>query len=128
MKPITQEWINKAEGDFATAHREIQVKTKANYDAVCFHAQQCAEKYLKGYLQELDIHFDRTHELTVLLDSVLRVQPEWESLRSRLKLLTEYAVQYRYPGESATKKDAEKALGDCLQVRQVISKCLLQSE
>lgn len=25
MKPLTQEWVEKAEGDFATAGRELQV-------------------------------------------------------------------------------------------------------
>jgi hypothetical protein len=51
MKPITQEWISKAEGDFATAQRELQAQEMPNYDAVCFHCQQCIEKYLKAYLQ-----------------------------------------------------------------------------
>jgi hypothetical protein len=50
MKPLTQEWIEKAEGDFRTARRELQAKRLPNYDAVCFHAQQCAEKYLKARL------------------------------------------------------------------------------
>lgn len=36
MKPITQEWFDKAEGDFATAQREIDVENNPNYDAVCF--------------------------------------------------------------------------------------------
>jgi len=48
MNPSAQEWINKAEGDWATANRENQVRKNPNYDAVCFHAQQCAEKYLKA--------------------------------------------------------------------------------
>ena len=48
MKLITEEWVNKAEGDFATAQREIQVENMPNYDAVCFHSQQCLEKYLKA--------------------------------------------------------------------------------
>ncbi len=52
MKLLTREWIDKAEGDFATASREIRVRKSPNYDAVCFHAQQCAEKYLKALLQE----------------------------------------------------------------------------
>lgn len=55
MKPLTREWIEKAEGDFATASREIRVRKVPNYDAVCFHAQQCAEKYLKALLQEADV-------------------------------------------------------------------------
>ena len=58
MKPITQEWVDKAEGDFATAQRESQAKKNLNYDAVCFHSQQCAEKYLKECLQEANIFFE----------------------------------------------------------------------
>jgi hypothetical protein len=52
MKPITSEWADKAEGGFATAQRELNVPDHPNYDAVCFHAQQCVEKYLKACLQE----------------------------------------------------------------------------
>lgn len=55
MNPLTLEWIDKAEGDFATAGREIRVRKLPNYDAVCYHAQQCAEKYLKALLQEANI-------------------------------------------------------------------------
>ena len=46
MKPATQEWIEKAEGDYRTALRERRVRRHPNHDAVCFHAQQCIEKYL----------------------------------------------------------------------------------
>ena len=44
MNEVIREWIEKAEGDFATANREMMVKDKPNYDAVCFHAQQCIDK------------------------------------------------------------------------------------
>lgn len=45
MKTETEEWIEKAEGDWAVMNREHKVTDNPNYDAVCFHAQQCAEKY-----------------------------------------------------------------------------------
>ncbi len=41
MKKIYQEWIEKAEGDFNSANREIRARKNPNYDAACFHAQQC---------------------------------------------------------------------------------------
>ncbi len=50
MKPITQEWVDKAEGDWTSAGREVAVQTDPNYDLVCFLMQQCVEKYLKGRL------------------------------------------------------------------------------
>jgi HEPN domain-containing protein len=52
MKSETAEWVEKAEGDFRTAARERNSDEYPNYDAACFHAQQCAEKYLKARLVE----------------------------------------------------------------------------
>ncbi|MEG3864862.1 MULTISPECIES: HEPN domain-containing protein [unclassified Microcoleus] len=46
MNPLTVEWVDKAEGDFTTALRELRARKSPNYDAACFHAQQCVEKYL----------------------------------------------------------------------------------
>ncbi len=66
MQPLTSEWIQKAEGDLATARRELRARTVPNYDAACFHAQQCAEKYLKDLLQEAVTPFGKTHNLSLL--------------------------------------------------------------
>lgn len=124
MKPITQEWIDKAEGDFATAQREINVQKMPNYDAVCFHAQQCIEKYLKACLQEENIAFTKTHDLSTLLDLFLPVQPTWISLRPVLDALTVYAVEFRYPGLSANQAIATQAFQDCSSIRQTIRQYL----
>ncbi len=75
MHQLTQEWIDKAEGDFATGLRESRVRKDPNYDSVCFHAQQCVEKYLKGKLQEETIKFPKTHDLEKLLDLLLPIEP-----------------------------------------------------
>jgi len=50
MNGTVKEWVLKAEADFATAGRELQATTAQNYDAVCFHAQQCVEKLMKALL------------------------------------------------------------------------------
>ncbi|MGI4789164.1 MAG: HEPN domain-containing protein [Janthinobacterium lividum] len=52
MKLITQEWIEKAEEDWDVALLALGASQSRVYNAICFHAQQCAEKYLKGQLQE----------------------------------------------------------------------------
>jgi HEPN domain-containing protein len=120
MKPLTREWVEKAEGDFVTAHREYRARKSPNYDAACFHAQQCAEKYLKARLQEADLQFGRTHNLTALLDLLLSIEPAWEILRPHLRALTIFAVEVRYPGESADKAEAREALAFCREVRQYV--------
>ncbi len=124
MRPITQEWVSKAEADFATADRELQVQPSPdrtlNYDAVCFHSQQCVEKYLKACLQEDNIAFNRTHDLNMLLDLLLPIVPSWETLLPNLDILTTYAVEFRYPGVSATQVLAAQAFQDCTVIRQTV--------
>lgn len=55
--------------------REYRARKNPNYDAGCFHAQQCAEKYLKARLQEAGIHFAKTHNLLHLLNDLLLIEP-----------------------------------------------------
>jgi HEPN domain-containing protein len=120
MKPITTEWVRKAEADFATAQREYAVEVEPNYDAVCFHSQQAVEKLLKARLQEADIAFRKIHDLTVLLDKVLAVEPGWETLRNDLHTLTAYAVEYRYPGEASDKAEAARSVAIINKVWQIV--------
>ena len=47
MTELLEEWVNKAAGDYHTALRESEAAVNPNYDAVCFHAQQCIEKLIK---------------------------------------------------------------------------------
>ena len=124
MKPLTVEWIEKAERDFPTANREIRVRGSPNYDAVCFHAQQCAEKYLKALLQELDLPFGRTHHLIALLDLLLQAYPALELFRPDLQKLNAYSVSIRYPGETADKDVARDAFKLANRIRGEVRKAL----
>ena len=124
MNQITSEWIGKAEADFATAKRESHVTDNPNYDAVCFHAQPCAEKYLKAFLQEANIPFPKTHDLADLLTLTLSIEPTWTSMAADLNALSAFAVEYRYPGESADQDEAREAFEKCQSIRQVIRESL----
>lgn len=110
MKDLTKEWIKKSEGDVGTAVRESSVKEGANWDAVCFHAQQAVEKYLKGILQEIEKPFSKTHDLSVLLELALSEFPELSVLADDLEWLSAFAVEFRYPGEEALEEDAKHSL------------------
>lgn len=43
MNETAKEWMEKANGDYHTAKREIHVKKSPNYDAVCFHANNALD-------------------------------------------------------------------------------------
>jgi HEPN domain-containing protein len=124
MKPMTAEWLAKAEGDFAMMERECQVRENPNYDGICFHAQQCAEKYLKARLCQADITFSKIHDLVALLEQVLEVEPAWESFREDLAYLSDFAVTFRYPGESADTESASDAQQRCRRFRNAARKTL----
>jgi HEPN domain-containing protein len=110
MSPEIAEWAAKAEADWATAQREFRVRRRPNFDAVCFHAQQCVEKYLKARLIQAEIDYPRTHDLVALLGLLQKAEPLWQPWKDALAKLTYYAVTVRYPGESAECADAADAL------------------
>jgi HEPN domain-containing protein len=120
MKPITSEWFEKAEGDWATLMREFRARKNPNYDAVCFHSQQCAEKYFKGRLQEASIAIKKTHDLEVILNEVLKIEPAWSNLINAANSLTVYAVKFRYPGDSADKIESKDAVKNCRLIRETV--------
>jgi len=124
MKPITREWISKAEADWTSAGILFRSRKYPNYDGACFHTQQCAEKYLKARLEEGEITFGKTHDLQKLLSLALTVEPSWSVLHQDLIFLTDFAVEYRYPGSSATKAEAKEAIKRCGTVRSTIRRRL----
>jgi HEPN domain-containing protein len=120
MSDVLLEWIAKAEGDFHTALREFRARTHPNYDAVCFHAQQCIEKYLKALLLQNGLHFSRTHDLEILLNLCLCTDSFLEALRPDVQLLTQYAVSFRYPGEAADKIEAKASIHSMKTCRETL--------
>jgi HEPN domain-containing protein len=120
MSPLTAEWVAKAEGDLTSALRDWRARKVPNYDAACFHAQQCAEKYLKALLQENSIAFGKTHDLVALYRLMLPVDPSWATMHDDLDKLTAYAVDFRYPGAYATKQNAGDAIAICRDVRSQV--------
>ncbi|MCL4512343.1 MAG: HEPN domain-containing protein [Bacteroidetes bacterium] len=109
MNELVREWVEKARSDYHTAEREISVEVNPNWDGVCFHCQQCIEKLLKALLQKSNTKFSKTHDLEELLRLILPAYPALSEIRDGLEWLTVFAVEIRYPGESALKEDAEKS-------------------
>jgi len=112
-----REWMAKAEGDFAVACREMRARKSPNYDAVCFHCQQCAEKLMKALLIHLRISPPKTHSLVTLDELLGPVCPTWTWPADELRFLSHSAIFLRYPGESAEKEDAKNALNITKQIR-----------
>lgn len=110
MREEVREWVEKAEGDYFSALREYRARKNVNHDSACFHAQQCIEKYLKAVLVKFGISFAKTHDLLPLLTLCLPRHAPWHAWHDDVEWLSQCAVLFRYPGETATRADARKAV------------------
>jgi HEPN domain-containing protein len=115
------QWIEKAEEDLLVAEHTLTLGQRCPFATVCFHAQQCIEKYIKALLVSLTIDFPKIHdigELIGLLPQGYGVPLE----ESQQEQLTEYAVVSRYPGnwEPIMQVDAEEAVALARKVRETI--------
>lgn len=119
MNPLTLEWIEKAEEDYSVAQL-IHQSSNQLHNSICFHVQQCIEKYLKAWLQEVNIRAPRTHNLVELLDVIVQTLPDWSHWQPDLKRIAGYAVDPRYPGDSRTADDTQHAMHICDEVRQAV--------
>ena|ERR1700693_4053975 len=116
MKRQTAQWVRKAEEDWKGAC-QLAARKPPLRDLVCFHCQQVAEKYAKALLQNLGAVVPRTHELEDLLDLLLPHDRTLAPLRRVLISLTQYAVDFRYPGRWVTTRQMNVALRQAGRIR-----------
>ena len=124
---IARDWVQKGENDLKNAIHTVGMRKDCPTDTVCFHAQQCVEKYSKVFLVLKRIDFPKTHdikELIALLPSNSRPQLTPEEQRR----LTDYATVTRYPGdyEPISLAETRRAVKIARRVRNEIRKFLLK--
>lgn len=110
MNSPVSEWVEKAEEDFRVALSLHRLRLDPPRNAVCFHAQQCVEKYLKAILEKQGAVIRKIHALPALLDQCVAAHPMLTAMRADMVRLSVYAVEFRYPGESATAEDAKASI------------------
>lgn len=123
---LVKAWIEKAENDLIAAKNLIKVEPEPPLDIVCFHAQQCAEKYLKAYLVYHDIEFEKTHDLRKLALLCSKVEKEFLEILEMSRRLTDYAVDVRYPMllEEPTVEEAKEAIEMAEKIKKFVLKRL----
>ena len=117
MSRLTREWVRKAEADYRGA-RQLQSSPVPVHDLVCFHCQQLVEKYLKALLEESGLGVPRTHDLDKLRLLLQSTFPSLNGMKRGLLFLSRHAVDTRYPGETATRRQAASALRWANRVRE----------
>ena len=113
-------WFEKAGQDLEMACRALGPE-KPLPGMACYHAQQCAEKYLKGYLIAQSMSFRFVHDLVYLTQLCAAQEPAFEELMSASEILGEYGVTMRYPMEDSEEPDIEAANEAIELAEQVIA-------
>jgi len=116
-------WVQHAEEDYALARSALRRKQPLVYGA-CFHAQQCAEKYLKAMLVARGREFSKIHDLLVLNGECAQAGILLPMPEDQLSILSSYAVRVRYPGDTPTPDEAREALATARAVRRFARKLL----
>jgi len=94
--PEPKSWFEKAAEDLVMARRAMDPIGPLPAMA-CYHAQQCAEKHLKGFLAFRNVPFRFVHDLIYLTQLCMETEPDFSELLSAAEVLGEYGTRVRYP-------------------------------
>ena len=114
-------WVRKAELDRGIA---LSVDRFLFSDGVCFHSQQCIEKYLKAILVAHDEVPERIHDLVVLGTEASDYYPRIAGVLEGLSFLNPFSVLIRYPDKDTDPDEAEEAIEVMERVRAVLRQVL----
>ncbi len=105
------EWLRRAKSNLACA-KTGKILQDVLYEDLCFNAQQAVEKALKSLCIVHGIVFPRTHDISYLIELLERGNVHISEKIYKSKILTDYAVETRYPGdyEPVDKEEYEQAV------------------
>jgi HEPN domain-containing protein len=121
---LVRAWVLKAEHDLLNIENNLAARD-IPWDTVGFHAQQCAEKYLKALLISRQIDPPKIHDLTELYALLPDGLLEGFNVHS-LEELNPYSIEGRYPGvwEPVEQPEALRAVEAARMIRQTIRRIL----
>jgi HEPN domain-containing protein len=115
-----QEWQRFAEMDLSSAEYLLNMHP-VPIEIICYHCQQSAEEYLKGYLVLHGVNPPKIHDLDELCKLCMQWSDTFEEIADQCSDLTVYGVQPRYPMElTLEKSDMQQALSSAKAIRSFV--------
>jgi HEPN domain-containing protein len=114
------EWFEFADMDLASAEYLCGMRPQP-LEIICYHCQQSAEKYLKGYLiYKGIIEPPKIHNLDDLCELCFDYDGHFQEIKGACNILSAYGIKPRYPnGIEILESDMQKALEYVHQIRDV---------
>jgi HEPN domain-containing protein len=107
MTKYVVSWFHRADEDFQMIELALR-EEDGPVNPVCFHAQQAAEKYLKGFLAYHAQNVRKIHDLKALLEECHKIDPSFRELEEETTVLNRFYITSRYPDDTP-----EFGLGEC---------------
>ena len=118
----TKEWTAKADRDLKIGKDEFATEDPAT-DMICFHMQQCVEKYLKAFLIFHGKEIRKTHIIEELIRECTEINSSFQQLfEIKAHTLTDFAVELRYPSYVSlpSNEETKEAIEITKKVRQFV--------
>lgn len=121
-------WTQKADDDLE-AGRLLMRSDRPITWVVCFHMQQCVEKYLKAFLIFHGREHPRTHNVPALVNLCAQIDDSFRELKEwGVRELTKYATALRYGEEPYTPdlQETQEAIELAERVRAFVREKVVQ--
>lgn len=129
LTKYVSDWFARGDDDLALVKLILEQGT-GSANLACFHAQQVAEKYLKGFLAYRDLHVRKIHDLEILLKDCETVDPSFSQLQDDARFLIRFYAESRYPDDYVefSRQDAEVAYAATLRIKEFVLSKVKPSE
>jgi HEPN domain-containing protein len=114
---LVKNWLIKSQHDLLAAQK-LSGEPEIYADVAIYHCQQSAEKALKGFLILHDQNFPRTHDVRLLLQLAIVINPILQQQQEASEILTPYATEFRYP--SAVMQPTAAELQEALEKAETL--------
>ena len=110
----------RGEDDMGTI--EILLKEHGVPNTICFHAQQVAEKYFKGFLAYNKKNVRKIHAIENLLKACVAIDNSFEQLNEDAVFLDQFYTETRYADDyiEFSREDAQKALEVATHIKEFV--------
>ncbi|GHU39382.1 HEPN domain-containing protein [Spirochaetia bacterium] len=116
-----EQWFFIAGEDLKAAEYLATMSYPRPEGIICFHCQQSAEKYLKGFLFQKNVDVPKIHDLKILLKLCEAVGAQFSTILPKCNTLNRYSVIPRYPDElEITSADTDNAIQYAKEIRDFV--------
>ena len=105
FQELINQWFYIAADDLEVAKGCLEKYHPPKLSIACYHAQQSAEKSLKGYLTGCDIEPPHIHDLIELCKMCIELNASFNTILEECENLNPYGVITRYPKEKEITKN-----------------------